>query len=74
MRMMVFDHRTCRWRPWHGTRVAWLKLPHAVAAAGVCALSATVPLALSSHPHVNPVPRSSVTSSASADDGLPGRN
>ena len=41
MRMMVFDRATCTWRAWNGTRVAWLKLPHAVATAA-CVASAAV--------------------------------
>ena len=48
MPMMVFDHRHCRWRPWHGSRAAWLKLPHAVATGlcllGTAALPASAPL------------------------------
>ena len=56
MRMMVFDRHACRWRTWHGTRAAWLKLPH-VAATGVCllataALRAAAPLpAYPAHAH-----------------------
>ena len=43
MPMMVFDHQHCRWRPWHGSRAAWLRLPHAVAT-GLCLLgTATLP-------------------------------
>ena len=38
MRMMVFDRHSCHWRLWHGSRAAWLKLPHA-AATGLCLLS-----------------------------------
>ena len=46
--MMIFDRRTCTWRPWTGTRAAWLKLPHAVATAAcvvsVSALRSAAPL------------------------------
>jgi len=74
MRMMVFDHRACRWVPWHGSRIAWLKLPHAVAAS-VCALSATALLALttpslltlSSRSPADPAPPPAVTSPAPAN-------
>jgi hypothetical protein len=60
MRMMVFDHRTCRWHPWHGTRIAWLKLPHAVAG-GACALSSVALLALSVQSPVTRQPHQVVT-------------
>lgn len=63
MRMMVFDRRICRWRPWHGTRAAWLKLPHAVAT-GTCVLSAAALVALHTPPHVVPTPHPTTTSSA----------
>ena len=66
MRMMVFDHRTCRWHPWHGTRLAWLKLPHAVAG-GVCALSTVALLALSTPAPADRQPHQAVTSPAPAD-------
>lgn len=56
-RMMVFDHRHCRWIPWHGTRAAWLKLPHA-AGTGVCLLGAAMLQAAAPLPAVpaRPVP------------------
>lgn len=52
MRMMVFDRKTCTWRPWNGTRAAWLKLPHAVATAVCVASTAVLPSAtpLPAHP------------------------
>lgn len=69
MRMMVFDRRTCRWRPWHGSRAAWLKLPHAVATS-VCVLSAATVLALPPRPPRPPgvpAPRPPVTAPVSTD-------
>ena len=59
MRMMVFDHRACRWRPWHGTRAAWLKLPHAVAVS-VCTLSTAALLSLATLQHAVSVPSPAV--------------
>lgn len=64
--MMVFDRRTCRWRPWHGSRVAWLKLPHAVAT-GVCVLSTAALLALHATPRIVPVSHPAVTPPPSDD-------
>ena len=66
MRMMVFDHRTCRWHPWHGTRLAWLKLPHAVAGSA-CALSTVALLALSVQTPAARQPHPPVTPTAPAD-------
>jgi len=37
--MMVWSHLCCRWVAWHGSRRAWLALPHALALAG-CVLCA----------------------------------
>jgi hypothetical protein len=68
VRMMVFDHRMCRWLPWHGTRTAWLKLPHAVVAAGVCALPSVALLPVSAPPHMpSPPPRAAAVAPASTD-------
>lgn len=66
MHLMIFDRRTCRWLPWHGTRAAWLKLPHAVATSlcvlSTVALRATSPLpTLPAHPHAASVLRPAIT-------------
>ena len=54
MRMMVFDRHSCHWRLWHGSRAAWLKLPHA-AATGLCLLS-TLALPSATQLPVHPPP------------------
>jgi len=71
MRMMVFDHRICQWRPWHGTRAAWLKLPHAVTAS-VCAVSTAALLSLSTQTANPPTSISASTASSPASaDSMP---
>ncbi|MGC8477867.1 MAG: PEP-CTERM sorting domain-containing protein, partial [Acetobacteraceae bacterium] len=56
MPMMVFDRQHCRWRPWHGSRAAWLKLPHAVAT-GLCVLGTAALRASAPLPPRPPAPR-----------------
>jgi hypothetical protein len=45
--MKIWNRLQCRWVPWHGTRAAWLALPHAVVGTA-CVLGAA--LTLTKHP------------------------
>ena len=45
--MKIWNRLQCRWVPWHGTRAAWLALPHAVVGTA-CVLG--VAMTLAGHP------------------------
>jgi hypothetical protein len=40
--MLVWNRVKCAWEKWHGSRAAWLKLPHVAGAVGACIASGLV--------------------------------
>jgi hypothetical protein len=58
--MLVWNRVKCAWDTWHGSRAAWLKLPHIAGAVGACLASGLVLHSLPLGPSDSGIARESI--------------